>query len=142
VTVYPRGENPVTIVFAGNATVATPSVHLTTMAGNAHLGFNVTEIGPRGVLNVTMPRAIVLSGSSVGIYVDGAQNDNTKVGGDASHLYVYFLILYGTHSVELQFGPATAPVLLYVMGGVLAASVVGLLFIVFNKKNGERLHNP
>jgi len=134
VTVYPSSENPVTIVFAGNATVATRSVHLTTMAGNTRLGFNITEIGPRGVLNVTIPRATVLSGSSVGVYVDGRQNDNTKVGGDASHFYVYFLILYGTHSVELQFVAPTAPILLYVTGGVLAASIVGLLFIVFNKK--------
>ena len=134
VTVHPSNENPVTIVFAGNATVATPSVHLTTTAGNTRLSFNTTEIGPSGVLNVTIPRAIVLSGSPVRVYVDGTQNDNTKVGGDASHLYVYFLILYGTHSIELQFGPPTAPILLYVTGGVLAASVVGFLFIVFNKK--------
>jgi hypothetical protein len=104
------------------------------MAGNTRLGFSATEIGPRGVLNVTIPRAIVLSGSSAGVYVDGTQNDSTKVGGDASHLYVYFLILYGTHSVELQFGPPSAPILPYVTGGVLAASVVGVLFIVFNKK--------
>jgi hypothetical protein len=142
VTVYPSSGNPIAIGFAGNATVAIPSVHLTTTTGNTRLGFNVTEIGPRGVLNVTIPRAIVPSGSSIRIYVDGAQNGHTNVGGDGSHLYVYFLIPYGTHSIELQFQPPSIPILEYVTGGVLATSILGLLLIVFNRRKQRRLHNP
>jgi hypothetical protein len=142
VTVYLGSGNPMAIGFAGNATVAIPSVHLTTMTGNTILGFNVTEIGTGGVLNVTIPRAIVPSGSSIRVYVDGTQSGNPKEGGDASHLYVYTLILYGTHSVQLQFQPASIPILEYVTGGVLATSILGLLFIVFNRKKQRRLHNP
>ncbi len=141
-TVYPGIGNPIAIGFAGNATVPIPSVHLTTTAGNIGLSFNVTEIGTRGVLNITIPRAIVSSGSSIRVYVDGAQNGDTKVGGDASDLYVYFLILYGTHSVELQIEPPSIPILQYVTGGVLAASILGLLLVVFNRKKQRRLHNP
>jgi len=142
VTVYPRSGNPVTIGFAGNATVAIPSVHLTTTTGNTSLSFNVTEIGTRGVLNITIPRAIVSSGSSIRVYVDGVRSGNPKEGGDASHLYVYILIFYGTHSVELQFQPPSIPILQYVTGGILAASILGLLLIVFNRKKQQRLHNP
>jgi hypothetical protein len=130
------------IGFAGNATVAIASVHFTTMTGNNGLGFNVTEIGTRGVLNVTIPRTIVSSGSSMRVYVDGAQSGNPKEGGNASHLYVYILILYGTHSVELQFQPPSIPILEYVTGGVLATSILGLLLIVFNRRKQRRLHNP
>src|SRR2546428_3651713 len=102
VTVYPSSGNPTAIGFAGNATIAIPSVHLTTTAGNTSLSFNVTEIGTRGVLNVTLPRAIVPSGSSIRVYVDDTQNGNPKTGDDVSHLYVYLLILYGTHSITLH----------------------------------------
>ena len=139
VTVYPSSGNPMAIGFAGNATVAIPSVHLTTMTGNTILGFNVTEIGTRGVLNVTIPRAIVPSGSSIRVYVDGTQSGNPKEGGDASHFYVYTFILYGTHSVQLQFQPSSIPILEYVTGGVLAASILGLLVIVFNRKKQRRV---
>ena len=142
VTVYPSSGNPMAIGFAGNATVAIPSVHLTTMTGNTILGFNVTEIGTRGVLNVTIPRAIVPSGSSIRVYVDGTQNGNQKERSDASHLYVYILILYGTHSVQLQFQPPSIPILEYVAGGVLATSILGFLLLVFNRKKQRRLHNP
>ena len=139
VTVYPSSGNPMAIGFAGNATVAIPSVHLTTMTGNTILGFNVTEIGTRGVLNVTIPRAIVPSGSSIRVYVDGTQSGNPKEGGDASHFYVYTFILYGTHSVQLKFQPSSIPILEYVTGGVLAASILGLLVIVFNRKKQRRV---
>jgi len=121
VTVYPSSGNPTAIGFAGNATIAIPSVHLTTIAGNTSLSFNVTEIGTRGVLNVTIPRTIMRPGSSIGVYVDRVQKGDMKIGGDASYLYVYLLILYGAHSVALQFEPASTPILQYVTGGVLAA---------------------
>jgi len=139
VTVYPSSGNPTAIGFAGNVTVAIPSVHLTTTAGNTSLSFNVTEIGTRGVLNVTLPRAIVPSGSSIRVYVDDTQNGNPKTGDDVSHLYVYLLILYGTHSITLQFESPSIPILQYVTGGVLAASILGLLFVVFNRKKQRRV---
>src|SRR3989442_10840716 len=139
VTVYPSSGNPTAIGFAGNVTVAIPSVHLTTTAGNTSLSFNVTEIGTRGVLNVTLPRAIVPSGSSIRVYVDDTQNGNPKTGDDVSHLYVYLLILYGTHSITLQFESASIPILQYVTSGVLAASILGLLFVVFNRKKQRRV---
>jgi len=142
VTVYPSSGNPTAIGFAGNATVAIPSVHLTTIAGNTSLSFNVTEIGTRGVLNVTIPRTIMRPGSSIGVYVDRVQKGDMKIGGDASYLYVYFLILYGAHSVALQFEPASTPILQYVTGGVLAAGILVLLLIGFNRRKQRRLHNP
>jgi len=142
VTVYPSSGNPTAIGFAGNATIAIPSVHLTTIAGNTSLSFNVTEIGTRGVLNVTIPRTIMRPGSSIGVYVDRVQKGDMKIGGDASYLYVYLLILYGAHSVALQFEPASTPILQYVTGGVLAAGILVLLLIGFNQRKQRRLHNP
>src|SRR2546425_7335314 len=54
-----------------------------------------------------------------------------------------FTSSYSTeHSVELQFQPPSIPILQYVTGGILAASILGLLLIVFNRKKQQRLHNP
>jgi hypothetical protein len=133
-TVYSNSGNPVTIRFTGNATVTIPSVQLTTTTGNTGLSFTVTEIGTKGALNVTVPRPAIPSGSSIVVYVDGVRNNAAMLTDDASSNYVYFLMPYGTHSVELQFERPSAPYVQYLAGAVLAAGILGSLIIVFDRK--------
>ncbi len=132
-TVYSTAGSPTLVSFSGNATVAIPSVHLTT-SGNTAFHFTATEIGTLGVLNVTIPKSAVPSGSSVVVYVDGIRNNTTKIDDDTSHYYVYFFVPYGTHSVELQFTPQGNLYLEYVIGGALAAGILIALFTIVKLK--------
>ncbi len=140
-TVYSNDGKPVVIDFAGNATVAIPSVRLASN-GTVGLNFSATEVGSRGVLNVTIPMSALPSGSSSLVYIDGARNLNTRITEGAIDYYVYFLLTYGTHFVELQFSPLAMSYLQYIGGGLFAASILGGLFMIFKmKKRGKNL-NP
>ncbi len=133
VTVYSTAGKSASILFSGNATVAIPSVRLAA-TGNTVLSFEAREIGTRGVLNVTIPKTVVPLGSSIIIYIDSARNDHTKITEDVSHYYVFFLLPYGTHSVELQFVPPGNSYLEYILGGALAAGILAVLFLAFKMK--------
>jgi len=134
VTVYSTTGKPIAIGFAGNATVATPSVRLAT-SGNTGLNFTATEIGSRGVLNVTIPISAVPSSSSTLVFIDGARSDYAKITHDTIDYYVYFLLVYGSHSVELQFtSPRALPYLQYIAAGVFASGIIVVLFMIFKVK--------
>ena len=133
-TIYSTAGQPIVIDFAGNATVAIPSVRT---AGNTVFSFTATEVGTLGVLNVTIPRSAVPSGSSAMVRIDSLRDDNLKIAKDASSYYVYFLLLYGSHLIELEFTPPTTPYLQYVAGGALAAGIVGVMFMIFKSKKAR-----
>ena len=132
-TVYSSAGNPLVIGFAGNASVAIPSVRLST-SGNTDLNFTATEIGARGVLNITIPKSAVPSSSSILVYVDGAREDNTRITDGTIDYYVYFLVAFGTHSVEIQFNHPVPPYLQYIASGIFAASTLGVLFMIFKMR--------
>ena len=123
----------VSIGIRGNATVATQTMRL---AGVDHplLSFNVTEIGTRGVLNVTIPRSAAAPQSSVTVLVDSIPTADTEVQ-DPSNFYVSLVVPYGTHSVELQFTARPQPPYpVYIVIGALSAGVIGLLFLFRNSR--------
>ncbi len=132
-TIYSTAGQPIVIRFTGNASVAIRSVRMT----NTGFSFTATEVGTNGVLNVTIPRSAVPSGSSVVVRIDSLPDENLKITRDASSYYVYFLMPYGPHSVELEFAPPTTPYLLYIAGGALAAGIVGVVFLIFKSKKLE-----
>jgi hypothetical protein len=133
-TIYSTAGRPIVIDFAGNATVAIPSVRT---AGNAAFSFTATEVGTLGVLNVTIPGSAVPLGSSVVVSIDSLRDDNLKITRDASSYYIYFLLTYGSHLIELEFTLPTTPYLLYVAGGALAAGIVGVVFMVFKSRKAR-----
>jgi hypothetical protein len=137
--VYSSNGNLMSIGFAGNATVAISSVQLITTTGNAGLSFTVTEIGPRGVLNVSLPRPAMSSGTSIVVFVDSVRSQDTTVRDETSGIYVYFPMLYGTHSVELQFDQPSTSYLEFVASGVLAVGILASLLIVFHRKRQRRV---
>ncbi len=128
-TIYSSDGRAIPVSFSGNATVAISSVRLTA-TGITTLSFTATEIGSKGVLNVTVPKSAVSLGSSALVYVDGIHNGNMMIIEDPGHYYVYFPLTYGTHSVELQFVPPRNPYVEYVIGGALALGILGAVFMV------------
>ena len=98
------------------------------------LSFNVTEIGTRGVLNVTVPRSATPPQSSVIVLVDGVPSGTATLQQDASNYYVFLVVPYGTHLVELQFTAPQPPYSLYIAIGALSAGIVGLLFLFQNRR--------
>ncbi len=133
-TIYFTAGRPVVIDFNGNATVATSSLRTT---GNTVFSFTVTEVGTLGVLNVTIPRSAVPSGSSVVVRIDGLRDDNPMITRDPSNYYVQFSLSYGTHSIELEFILPTPSYLLYFASGALAAGIVGVVFMIFKSRRQE-----
>src|SRR5213083_1118424 len=145
----------ISIEFTGSATVVTSTVHLST-SGSTAVSFSATEIGPMGVLNVTIPKSAVPSEPSVLVYLDGVRDDNAKLRADEDNYYLYFLLFYGTHSVTLQFVRPPTPYWEYVAAGALAIGVLGVLFLTFRSKlrrrsslmsnfsstSANKLHNP
>ncbi len=127
--VYSSAGQSVAIVFAGNVTVAIPSVRIT----NTGISFTATEVGTMGVLNVTIPRTAVPS-SSIMVYLDGIRNDNRKIVSDTHNNYVYFLLPYGTHLVELQFPSDHSPYLEYIIAAFSATAILTALFTVFRMR--------
>src|SRR5439155_7151627 len=125
------------IEFTGNATVVTSTVHLST-SGPSTVSFTATEIGPMGVLNVTIPKSAIPSEPSALVYVDGVRDSNAKLRTDADNYYLFFLLFYGTHSVTLQFDRPTTLYWEYVAGGALAVGILGLLFLTFRSKLRRR----
>ena len=123
----------VTIEFKGNATVATSSVQMST-GRNTTISFMATEIGTIGALNVTVPKSIVPVTASPLVHVDGVSSGNTKIVSDASRYYLYFFMVYGKHSVQLQFAGPEISYVEYFVGGATAVGIVGALFLVFRFK--------
>src|SRR5712664_4672761 len=130
-TLHPKPGASISIGISGNATVPAQTIRFTGM-NRPVLSFNVTEIGTRGVLNVTIPRSAAPPQSSVTVLVDGIQNGATEVQQDAGNYYVFFVVPYGTHSVELQFTAPQSPYLVYIAIGAVSAVMIGLLFLVRN----------
>ncbi len=128
-TIYSTAGQPIVIGFTGNATVAIPSVQM----ANTGFSFTATEVGTMGVLNVTIPRSAVPS-SSIMVYVDGIRNDNRKIVSDAHNYYVYFLLPYGAHSVDLLFPSDHSPYLEYIIGAASATTILIILFTVFKMR--------
>jgi len=127
----------VSIEFTGNATVLTSSVLLSTDGGTT-VSFSATEIGPIGVLNVTIPKSAVPSGPSALVYVDGVRGNDVKIQDDEDNYYLYFLLPYGTHSVQLQFARPPTLYWNYIAGGALASGILMVLFLAFRLKPRRR----
>jgi len=145
----------VSIEFTGNATVVTSTVRLST-SGPVAVSFTATEIGPMGVLNVTIPKSAVPPEPSVLVYLDGVRDDNANLRADEDNYYLYFLLFYGTHSVTIQFVRPPTLYWEYVAAGALAIGVPGVLFLTlrpklrrrsssmsnFSSTSANKLHNP
>ena len=128
-TIHRNLLQSVTLSFAGNATVNASTAHLTGTY-NPRLGFNATEIGPRGVLNLTIPKSIALPLSSVEVTIDSVRDLGAKVSSDANNYYVSISFLYGNHSIDLAFN---SPLLLYILCvtvGALLTGTLGILVLV------------
>ena len=133
-TLHPKPGASISIGISGNATVPAQTIRFTGMEDPV-LSFNATEIGTRGVLNVTIPRTAAPPQSSVSVLVDGIPNGGTEVQQDANNYYVFLVIPYGAHSVELQFTAPQPPYPLYIAVGALSAGIIGLLFLFRNRRN-------
>src|SRR2546427_7640510 len=131
--IHPQPGTPLSIGISGNATVAAKTIRLTGV-DRPVLSFNVTEIGTRGVLNVTIPRSATPPQSSVTVLIDGAPSGTAELRQDASNYYVFLAVPYGTHLVELQFTSPQPPYSTYIAIGVLSAGVIGLLFLFRNRR--------
>ena len=127
----------VSIEFTGNATVAISTVHLSD-SGTTVVSFTATEIGPIGVLNVTIPKSAVPSEPSALVYVDDVRDNDATLRADADNYYLYFLLPYGTHSVTLQFVRPATLYWEYVAGGALAICILGMLFLTFRSRLRRR----
>ncbi len=127
-TIHPTSGTSYSIGISGNATVAAQTIRLTGV-DRPVLSFNVTEIGTRGVLNVTIPRSATLPQSAVTVLIDGAPSGTAELQQDESNFYVFLAVPYGTHLVELQFTAPQPPYSLYIAIGALSAGIVGLLFL-------------
>ena len=130
-TIRPKSGTSVSIGFSGNATVSAQTIRLTGV-DRPVLSFNATEIGTRGVLNVTIPRSVAPPQSSVTVLVDGIPTGGVKLLVDASNYYVFLVVPYGTHLVELQFTAPQPPLPLYIAIGALSAGMIGVLFLIRN----------
>lgn len=127
----------VPIELYGNATVATSTVQASG-GRNTIISFNATEDGTKGALNVTVPRSAVPIVATTSVYVDGFAS-NLKTTSDANNLYVYFLIPFGRHSVQLEFSSSTIPFREIILGGVLAVGCVAAVFFVFRSRGDKRV---
>src|SRR3989442_4959322 len=132
-TIHPRSGTSVSIGISGNATVATQTIRLTGV-NRPVLSFNVTEIGTRGVLNVTIPRSATPPQSSVTVLIDGAPSATAELQQDASNYYVFLAVPYGTHLVQLQFTSPQSLYPTYIAIGVFSAGIIGLLFLFRNRR--------
>ena len=133
-TIHPRPGTSVSIGISGNATVAAQTIRLTGV-DRPVLSFNVTEIGTRGVLNVTIPRSVAPPQSSVTALVDRVPSGTAELQLDSRNYYVFIVVPYGTHLVELQFTAPQPPYLMYIAIGALSAGMIGLLFLFGNRRS-------
>lgn len=127
-TVFPDSGPSFPVSFRGNATVWVPTIR-STGRDNSALSFNVTEVGTRGILNVTIPREAVPHTSSVTVLVDGTRVSGTSMRRDASNYYVSLTVPFGAHSVEFQFVSPQPPYLEYIAIVALFAGIIGLLYL-------------
>jgi hypothetical protein len=135
-TFSPNGHS-ISIGFYGNATVAISAVQLST-TGSTTVSFTVAEIGGIGALNVTIPRSIAPSNASPVVYVNGTQDASTKLTSDSHNYYLYFLMLYGTHSIHLQLDSPRTPYLEYFTGAAIATLALSALVLVFRSRKRKR----
>ena len=136
-TIHPNRQQSISIGFAGNATVNAPTIHIAS-SNNPHLDFNATEIGPRGLLNVTIPRSIAPLQATVDVAIDGVPDPGAKVSSDAHNYYVSFSFPYGTHSIDLAFNSPPPPYLSYIAIGVLSAGILGTIVLFRNRRTRKR----
>ena len=135
-TIHPNPQRSLSIGFAGNATVNAPTIHITS-SNNPHLDFTATEIGPRGVLNVTIPRSIAPPQATVEVTVDGARDPGAKVSSDTNNYYVLLSFPYGNHSVDLAFNSPPPPYLSYI-AIALSAGILGTIVLFRNQRKRNR----
>src|SRR3989454_5149725 len=132
-TIHPTPGTSYSIGIGGDATKVGQTKRAT-LVDPPLLSFNVTEIGPRGVLNVTIPRSVAPPQSSVTVLVDGVPSGTAKLQQDASNYYVFLAVPYGTHLVELQFTSPQSLYPTYIAIGVFSAGIIGLLFLFRNRR--------
>ncbi len=132
-TVVDSGRT-VSIEFNGNLTVATSTVQIST-GRNTTVSFMATEIGAVGALNITLPKSIVPAATSSLVYVDGVSSSNFMSTSDTSNYYLYILLLYGTHAVQLQFTRPAIPYLEYFLGGAMAIGIIGVVIVAFRLRS-------
>jgi hypothetical protein len=125
------------IRFYGNATVAKSSVELSTI-GDTTISFTASEMGAMGTLNVSIPKSIAPFSASSTVYVDGSNDYSQKLSSDSSSYYLYFLLLYGTHSVQLKLSTSAISFLQYFTGGAIASGIIVAVFIAFRSKVRRR----
>lgn len=123
----------VPIVFSGNVSIASSTVQVIT-GSTPEIRFSATEKGALGILNVTVPKSIVPSNTVIQAEVDGISENNIRVVTDDSNYYVAFLVVYGTHSVDLRFNPAMNPYIDYLIAAGVAGSILAALFLTFKVK--------
>ena len=118
--------------FNGNATVTNPSI----ARGSAYstvLRLTITELGPSGVMNITIPRTAVAYGSSFKILVDGSQLQQVTVKQDSSNFYVSFNIPHGSHTVLVEATPwysfFVSPLILSTVPAAVATSIAIMVWI-------------
>lgn len=134
-----NGQN-VSLQFNTNSTVETSSIHVT-KGDPTIIDFKTDVIGPIGAVNVTIPKLIAPSQGIAVVYVNGTQDQNQQLTSDSNNYYSYFLIPFGTHSVEIQLGKQATPYLEYVEGGAAATGVLVALVLVFrSKRRTIRIH--
>lgn len=127
----------VPIELFGNATVATSTIQAS--GGRSTIvSFKAIEDGAKGALNVTVPKSAVPIAPTTSVYIDGFAN-NLKTTSDANNLYVYFLIPFGKHSVQLEFSSSTIPFREIILGGVLATAGGAAVFFVLRSRRDKRI---
>ena len=134
------GGRSVSIEFNGNASIAISTVQLSTGA-DTNIRFNATEIGAIGAINATISKSIAPSDASAIVTVDGLRDYDEKTTTDADNYYVYFLLPYGTHTVQLNLVPVQIPYLDYAAGGALSAIIVLVVFLIFRREQRRKIRS-
>ena len=127
--------------FSGNATVTNPSI----ARGSAYsivLRLTITELGPSGVMNITIPKSAVAIGSSFKILVDGSQVQHVITKQDSTNFYVSFNIAHGSHTILVEAAPwysfFVSPL---VLSTVLApvATALAIMVWIWKRRRGDQL---
>ncbi len=106
-TAHDQNGRSFPLIFNGNATVTQPSF-LSNSDYSTTLKFGVTELGTKGVINITIPSGVIRSGSSNLVSLDGVRIQ-AAIAKDANNYYVYLSVPYGSHSIEIRFTPWYSP---------------------------------
>jgi hypothetical protein len=127
------GGRTLSIDFTGNATVSASTVQLSP-GPSTNLNFRAIELGAIGTVNVTIPKSVTAREALASVYVDGVRDSNMMQTSDTNNYYVYFLLLYGTHSIQIQLVQTAIPYVEYTAGGALAAGVLAVMMLTFRSK--------